>query len=80
MISEEYLLGVILMVSLKATELWCDCTTSSKPAMFWRRQGCDSIPVRKDLGQLSCGSPLEDFYFGVSWRTPTCHFFIFIKV
>ncbi|XP_073107859.1 uncharacterized protein [Elaeis guineensis] len=60
---------------LEATELWCDRTMSSKPTIFLGRQGCDGAPIRKDLGQLLYGSPLEDFYFGVSWRTPTCHFF-----
>ena len=77
---EEYLLGVILVVCLEVIGLWHDRTISSKPVVFFRRQGYDGAPIRKDLGQLSCGSLLEDFYLRVSWRTPMCYFFIFMKV
>ena len=59
-------LGIILMVKSKATRLWCDHSLSPKPIVFLRRQGCGSAPVRKNLDQLSCGSSLKDFYFGVS--------------
>ena len=77
---EEYLLGIILVVRLKVIGLWCDCFSSSKLAVFLKRQGCGSAPVRKDLGQLLCGSPLEGFYFGVLQRSPTCHIIFLVKV
>ena len=65
MTSEECLLDAILVARSKATELWHDHDASSKPAVFLRRPGCGSAPVGKDLGQLSCESPLEDFYLRV---------------
>ena len=77
---EEYLLGVILVVNLEATGLWYNRSLSSKPTVFLRRQDYDGAPVRKDLSQLLCGSPLEGFYFGVSWRSPTYHIIILMKV
>ena len=73
MMSKEYLFGVILVAISKVTGLWCDRDVSSKPVVFLRRQGCGSTLVRKDFGQLSCRSPLERFYFGVSWRSPSYH-------
>ena len=45
-----------------------------------RRQGCGSAPVGKDFSHLPCESPLEDFYFRVSWRSHDYHFVIFILV
>ena len=66
MTSEEYLLGVILVVRSKVTGLLCDCDASSKSAVFLRRQGYGSAPVGKDLGQLLYGSSMENFYLGVS--------------
>ena len=66
MISEEYLLGVILVVGSKVTRLWHDRDVSLKPVVFLRRQGCGSALIGKGLGQVLCGSPLEEFYLGVS--------------
>ena len=80
MTSEEYLLSIILVLRLKVTGLWCNHDASSKPAIFFMGQGCDSASVGKDLGHLLCGSSLEDFYLRVSWRTPMCHFFNLVKV
>ena len=50
--SEEYLFSVILVASLKAIELWHDCSLSSKLIVFLRRQGCGGAPIRKDLGNF----------------------------
>ena len=80
MTSEDYLLGIILVARLKVTGLWCDRDASSKPAVFFRGQGCDSASGGKNFDHLSCGSLLEDFYLRVLWRTPMCHFFILVKV
>ena len=80
MISEEYLLDVILVAKSKVTGLWCDRDAGLKPVVFLRRQGCGCASVGKDLGQLLHGSPLEDFYLGVLWRTPIFYFFIVVKV
>ena len=70
MISKEYLLDIILVVRSKASELWYNRDVSLKPVVFFRRQGCGYTPDGKDLGQLLCGSPLENFYLGVLWRKP----------
>ena len=80
MTSEEYLLGVILVVRSKVTGLWCDHDASSKLIVFLRRQGCGSALVGKDFGQLPCGLLLEDFYLDILWKTLICYFFILIKV
>ena len=37
------------------------------------KKNCGGAPVGKNLDHHSYGLTLEDFYFGISWRSPSYH-------